>query len=98
MNMCVKTGANVWVGSYQCLLRCDAYLVCDPTDNENHGCYVFRYTGDALDQAIVGKGKKADANFILMDTSIHAQQHILHLENAQCFIAPWSDVLEINLD
>lgn len=94
MNLCLKTGADVWIDSHQCIMHCDVYIV--PTDPEravSEFVYVFRHMGERSFNYNVAPSSHSRCHFILADSDIFNQQACLWLDTANVIIAPMACVI-----
>lgn len=77
MNLCIKTGADLWVESHQAYFHGDAFLVAET--------FIFHHTGEPihLDADQSPNSAKAHCRYILDDSSIFDQQTILYLDSSR---------------
>ena len=101
MNICIKTGADLWMDSQNCIIHCDAYFVPSFVDatSQTDGCFVFRHLG-AQSISFVSRrpanvnAAKATCHFLLLDGNVYNQHCIAYLDSAMVIVAPYSLVVD----
>jgi hypothetical protein len=93
MNLCLKTGADVWIASHQCIVHCDAYIVpTDPDRAVSEFVYVFRHMGERSFNYNPASFS-SECHFLLADSDTFDQQACLWLDTADVIIAPMTCVI-----